>query len=61
MTTASSPGTKNYLHGPRLACNSNIVALMPRPIGQYSFKYNLKDAQIDNLEAYSQNDFKNLL
>ena len=37
----------------RLACNSNIVGLMPRPIGQYSFKYFLKDTQKDDLEAYT--------
>ena len=37
----------------RLACNSNIVGLMPGPVGQYSFKYFLKDTQKDDLEAYT--------
>lgn len=38
----------------KLTCNSNIAALMPGPIGQYTFKYNLKDTQKDDQEVYDR-------
>ena len=36
----------------KLTCNSNVSAIMPGPIGQYAFKYNLKDTQEEDTEAY---------
>ena len=37
----------------RFACNSNISAIMPGPIGQYTFKYNVKDTQKDDVAPYT--------
>ena len=37
----------------RFACNSNISAIMPGPIGQYKFKYNIKDTQKDDVAPYT--------
>ena len=37
----------------KLTCNSNISALMPGPVGQYTVKYNFKDTNKDDTEPYS--------
>jgi len=36
----------------RLACNSNIAAIMPGPVGLYMFKYQMKGTQDDDTEEY---------
>ena len=37
----------------KLTCNTNISAVMPGPIGQYTFKYNLKGTQKEDTKEYS--------
>jgi hypothetical protein len=36
----------------KLSCNTNIAMIMPGPIAQYAFKYNLKGTQEDDTEEY---------
>jgi hypothetical protein len=36
----------------KLTCNTNVLALMPGPAGQYAFKYHLKGTQKDDTEQY---------
>ena len=36
----------------KLTCNSNIAGLMPGPVGQYTFKYNMKNTQEQDTERY---------
>ena len=37
----------------KLTCNTNITVVMPGPVGQYSFKYNLKGTQKEDTKEYS--------
>ena len=37
-----------------MPCNTNISLLFPGPVGQYTFKYNLKDTQKDDVEKYNR-------
>jgi hypothetical protein len=36
----------------KLTCNSNVTVVMPGPIGQYLFKYNLKGTQKEDTKTY---------
>ena len=38
----------------KLACNTNLMALMPGPVTSYVFKYNMKGTQEDDQEAYTR-------
>jgi hypothetical protein len=38
----------------KLTCNTNISLIMPGPVGQYVFKYNMKDTQEDDTEEYER-------
>ena len=38
----------------KLSCNTNIALLMPGPVGQYTFKYNIKQTQKDDTEEYER-------
>jgi hypothetical protein len=36
----------------KLTCNTNVTVVMPGPVGQYSFKYNLKGTQKEDTKEY---------
>ena len=38
----------------RLTCNTNVSPVMPGPVGQYMFKYGLKQTQEDELAEYER-------
>ena len=38
----------------KLTCNTNVAALMPGPVTNYIFKYNMKGTQEDDEQAYSR-------
>ena len=38
----------------KLCCNTNVSVVLPGPIAQYTFKYNLKPNQQEDTEEYQK-------